>query len=137
VESNFRIRNFIEVEIDGRFFDLHNNFDFTGYEVNETANEINLYFEKSKGNWVPANEVNKLVFTLQNVNYLNTIPPNQEMIANDTCLASITYFYHEDRKENYGLLDKELPGPEDDIIFTFESERVFRANCEKMTVTVI
>jgi hypothetical protein len=136
LDSNFKIRNFIEVEIEGRVLDLHNNFDFTGYEIDKISNDINLYFEKSDGDWVSADEVNKLIFTLQNVHYLKTIAPNQELISDDNCLAGITYFYQEDREENYGLLDKELPGPQDDIIFTFESERVIRANCENVTLTV-
>ena len=137
LESNFKIHNFIEVEIGGRVLDLHNNFDFTGYQTDKFSNDINLYFKKSEGDWVPVNEVDSLIFTLKNVTYQKTIAPNQDLIKDDNCLAGITYFYQEDREENYALLDKELPDPQDDIIFTFESERVIRVNCENVTLTLM
>ncbi len=137
MESNFRIHNIIEVEIEGRVLDLHNNFEFIGYENDKNSDNIHIYFEKSAGDWVPATEVNKLIFTLRNVNYMHTIAPDEALMCDDYCLSGITYFYHDDREENFSYLDKELPGPQDDIIFTFESDRVIRANCESVTLTLI
>lgn len=132
--TNFKISSFTEINHKGRELDLHNNFSFVSFSHDEKANEMKIYFNKSKGDWVPKNEFAKLTFTLSNISYLKTIDPRPELIADDACLAGITFFYSEDREDNYGLLDQMQPKPGDDIIFTFESDRVIRVNCETVTV---
>ncbi len=132
--SNFKIHNFIEVEIDGRTLDLHNCFSFVTYTHSASADELSICFHKSTGDWIPADEFDKLTFTLSEINYLKTIEPDPELIANDHCLAGVTYYYPDDREENFALLDRSLPEMGDDIIFTFYSERVIRANCRSVTL---
>ena len=132
--SNFKIHNFIEVEIEEHTIDLHNNFLFITYAHNEPANELNIYFHKSKGDWVPLDEFDILTFTLSEIHYLKTIDPSPEFLNDDQYLAGITFYYPDDREENFNLLYRQLPELEDDIIFTFESDRVIRANCESVTL---
>lgn len=122
--SNFQISSFTEIDFNGRELDLHNNFSFVSFSYDKKVDEIKIYFDKSHGDWVPKNEFEKLVFTLSKISYLKTIDPNPAMIEDDKCLAGITFFYSDDREENYALLDQTQPKPDDDIIFTFESERV-------------
>jgi len=50
--SNFKIRNFIEVEFDGQEFDLHNNFSFVTFSHDKQTDELKIYFCKSNGDWV-------------------------------------------------------------------------------------
>jgi hypothetical protein len=132
--SNFKIQNFIEVEIDGRTIDLHNNFSFIRYSHNTVMDELIIYFHKSTGNWVPPGEFDRLTFTLSKIHYLKTSEPDPELLADDHCLSGITYYYPDDREENFGYLDRELPEMGDDIIFTFQSDRVIRANCDNVTL---
>ncbi len=134
--SNFKIHNFIEVEIDGHTLDLHNDFSFITYTHSILTNELTIYFHKSKGKWVPSDEFDRLTFTLSKMHHLKIINPNPELLTEDHCLSGITYYYPDDREENFGLLDHELPEMGDDIIFTFQSERVIRANCESVTLKV-
>lgn len=132
--SNFKIRNFIEIEFEDKEFDLHNNFSFVDYSHNKQSDELKIYFEKSSGDWVPKDEVDKLTFTLSKIHYIQTTDPKTELIADDHCLSGITYYYPDDRKDNSGLLDKAEPESGDDIIFTFESDRVIRVNSDTVTL---
>jgi hypothetical protein len=132
--SNFKILNFIEVEFEGREFDLHNNFSFITYSHDKQTDELKIYFDKSNGKWVPKDELDKLTFTLSKIHYLTAIDPKPELIADDGCLSGITFYYSNDREDNSSLLDRQQPESQDDIIFTFESNRVIRVNCDTVTL---
>lgn len=134
--TNFKILTFTEIEFDGRSLDLHNNYSFVSVLKNKTTNQVIIYFEKAQGDWVPENELTKLAFTLSNIHYLELIEPLPERILDDHCLAGITFFDSDDRKENYALIDQPLSKTGDDIIFTFESDRVIRANCDSVILTI-
>ncbi len=138
MKCNFKIRNYLDIEIDGRIIDLHNNFDFTGYQHNEPLNQLTISFVKSSGSWVPAGEFAALSFTLKGINYLRLLPPDPELPGDeDQCLMSVTFYYPDDREEDYWLLAKELPDAGDDIIFRFRSDRVIRANCDSVILEAI
>ncbi len=132
--SNFKIRNFIEVVFEGRELDLHNNFSFVTYCYDKQADELKVHFDKANGDWVPTDEFDKLTFTLSKIHYLKTVEPKPEIITDDNCLSGITFYYSDDREDNSSLLDRERPESEDDIIFTFESDRVIRVNCDTVTL---
>ncbi|MBC7864156.1 MAG: hypothetical protein IAF38_14360 [Bacteroidia bacterium] len=130
MRTNFEIKSFTEIEFEGKLLDLHNNFSFVSDSFDKNQNALKLSFKKASGNWVPQNELKNLTFIFAQINYLKAIAPKPENAEDDHCLAGITFFNSEDRMENYSLTEKPFPGPDDDIIFTFESDRVFRINCE-------
>jgi hypothetical protein len=135
MRTNFQIKSFTEINFLGRHIDLHNNFTFRPIRINPTDTELKIQFDKSDGDWVPDDEFNKLTFTFNKINYCKTIDPDPKYISDDNSLAGITYFNSDDRDENYGLIDKSVPNLGDDIIFTFESDRVIRVNCDELTLT--
>jgi hypothetical protein len=134
MDINFKISSFTEIEYKGQEFDLHNNFSFESYSMNREKSELRIFFKKSDGDWVPKDEPGNLTFILSEIKYLKTVEPSQEYFEDDSILAGITFFWADDRAENYGLLEQETPNPGDDIIFTFESDRVIRANCNSVTL---
>ena len=77
-----------------------------------------------------------LIFILDNYTFLNQIKPKAEFIEDDICLSGITFFDNNCREGNYGLMERMLPNESDDIIFSFESERVIRVNCETVTCEI-
>jgi hypothetical protein len=133
--TNFKIISFTEIEFNGKELDLHNNYSFVSVSTNEIENQVIIHFEKAKGNWVPANEFQRLTFTLSTIHYLKLIDPEPACISDDSCLAEITFFNSVDREENYAFTNQLFPHPGDDIIFTFESDRVIRVNCEEVIVS--
>lgn len=132
--ANFKIKNFIAVEFEGRELDLHNNFSFVSCSYDKQSDKLEVHFNKSNGDWVPKDEFDKLTFTLSKIHYLKTIDPKPELISDDHCLAGITYYYSDDRDDNTGHLDREKVELGDDLIFTFESDRVIRVNCDSVTL---
>lgn len=128
--TNFKIISFTKIELNGIEFDLHNDFEFLAEKTEILESSIKLYFNKSSEPWVNNVKAEKLIFILENYNFLKQIEPKEEYIEDDFCLSGITFFDNDFRDEDYGLMDRVHPKENDDIIFSFESERVIRVNCE-------
>lgn len=135
MKTNFKIISFTEIEFSGIEVDLHNNFDFIAESIKISDKRITLHFRKSKGDWAANTKFKNLYFILDNYTFLKQIDPRVEFIEDDSCLSGITFFDNDFRDEDYGLIEREIPNEGDDIIFSFESERVIRANCETITLT--
>lgn len=135
--TNFKIINPTEIEFNGQELDLHNNYDFKGFIHDKDTNQISLHFDKSKGDWVLTSDLNKLTFTFTNIKYFKAIVPNANWLEDDSCLAGITFFPADNREENYGFIDQTQAKLNDDIIFTFESDRAIRISCDTVSLTVV
>ena len=133
MKTNFKIISFTEIELNGFEFDLHNNFDFLAEKTEISENRIKLCFRKSSEQYAENVKIEKLFFILDNYTFLKQIKPKAEFIEDDFCLSGITFFDNNFREEDYGLMERLLPNESDDIIFSFESERVIRVNCETAT----
>lgn len=134
MKTNFKIISFTEIAFNGIKLDLHNNFDFISANTEISDKRISLHFRKSTGDWAINTEYHNLYFILDNYNFLKQIDANPEFIEDDFCLSGITFFDNDFREEDYGLIEREVPNECDDIIFSFESDRVIRVNCETLTL---
>jgi len=132
MKTNFKIISFTEIDFNGIELDLHNNFDFIAENTEISEKQIILHFRKSKGYWATNTKFENIYFIINNYNFLNQIDPQIEFIQDDTCLSGLTFFDSDFREENYGLIDRAVPKESDDIIFSFESERVIRVNCDSI-----
>ena len=70
MKVNFDIKENHAIEIAGRHIDLHNNFDFVGFDYNVADREIKLQWKKTNGDWVDKNEFSSLVLTHKGVTFL-------------------------------------------------------------------
>ena len=136
MKVNFKIISFTEIEYEGTELDLHNNFDFIAKDTEISETQIKLHFRKSKGSWAVNAKHENLYFTVDNYSFLKQIGPKAEFAADDFCLSGITFFDSNFREEDYGLMERAIPNEGDDIIFSFESDRVIRVNCEAITLNV-
>ena len=136
MKANFKIISFTEIDFNGIELDLHNNFDFIAENTEISDKQITLYFRKSKGDWARNTKFEKIYFILDNYTFLKQISPQTEFIEDDSCLSGLTYFDSDFREENYSLFDRAVPNESDDIIFSFESERIIRVNCDSITLKV-
>lgn len=117
MKANFKIISFIEIEYNGIEYDLHNNFDFQPQQLQISEQQIILHFKKSKGNWAENVTCRDIYFVLENYSFLKEIATKSDYPEDDSCLSGITYFDSDFREEDYGLLQREYPNENDDIIF--------------------
>jgi len=132
--SNFQIEEHYALAFEGRHIDLHNNFDFIGYNYDITNRQITLKWTKSKGDWVKDNEFANLQLIHSNVTYLTISYDNKEneYPDDDKCLSDVSFFPSEDRQTNNAVLLQEKPKNGDDIIYLFQTDHFIRIGCDKI-----
>ncbi len=130
--ANFEIEENYALSYQGRHIDLHNNFDFVGYNYNIADRQLTLTLTKSIGDWVKENEFSKLLLIHSNVFFLHTAYDNKEYEypKDDNCLNGISFFPSSDRQINNGVIPQNIPKDEDDIIYIFETEHFIRIGCD-------
>lgn len=137
MKVNFYIKDNHAIEIGGRIIDLHNNFDFFGFDYNIADREIKLYWKKSIGNWVDKNEFSSLVLTHKGVTFLRVIEQDEKSIYEDSrCLGEITFFPSTAREINNSIVPQAKPNNEDDILYFFENGQLIRINCKEIELSV-
>jgi len=137
MKVNFDITDNYALSIAGRHIDLHNNFDFVGFEYDVADREIKLRWEKSGGDWVDKNEFLSLVLTHSEVTFLKIIEQDEKSIFDDnSCLEDITFFPSTEREINDCIVSQSKPNDGDDILYFFENGKRIRIHCEKIELSV-
>lgn len=136
MKTNFKIASFTEIEFKGILLDLHNNFDFFADQIEISENKILLHFKKSSGDWAENETIHKLTFILEDYTFLRQIAPSRDFLVDDFCLSAITFLDSDYRDDDYALIERQYPKEDDDIIFSFESDRVIRVNCKTATLRI-
>lgn len=133
MKVNFDIKDNHAIEIAERYIDLHNNFDFIGYDYNVVNREIKLHWRKSKGDWVDKNELSSLVLIHRGVTFLRVMEQDENSTYEDgSCLGEITFFPSTIREINDNIIDQSKPNDGDDILYFFENGQLIRINCEQV-----
>jgi hypothetical protein len=113
---NFDITNNCALNYDGRDIDLHNDFDFEGFDYNVAERQIRLCWKKMSGPWVAKDEFSSLVLTHKAVNYLMVVEQDENSTYEDaSCLGEITYVPLTIRKLNDIIVPQAKPNGADDI----------------------
>jgi len=138
MKSNFSIIDNYALEIAGRHIDLHNNFDFVGFEYNVADREIKLHWIKSEGAWVDENECSSLVLTHTGVTFFRVIEQDKgSAYEDDWCLGEITFFPSTAREINDRIISQLRPNEGDDIIYHFENGQVVRIHCGQIELGIM
>jgi hypothetical protein len=134
--SNFELNENWSITFEGRHIDLHNNFDFIGYDYDISKRQMILNWTKSKGDWILENELNNLSVIHSNVNFLNIMYDNvqYEFPDDDKCLEFISFFPSADRSSNHGFISQVKPEETDDIIYSFETGHFIRIGCDNVVL---
>jgi hypothetical protein len=134
---NFDIVDNCAVNYEGRHIDLHNNFDFCGFDYNVVERVIRLNWKKSNGDWVDKDEFSDLVFMHKGVTFLKVIDQDEKSTyADDSCLDEITFFPSSERDLNDNILPQAKPNVNDDILYFFENGSRIRIHCEQIDLIV-
>ena len=137
MKVNFDITDNHSLTISGRHFDLHNNFDFVGFENNIEDKEIRLHWRKSKGEWVDSNEFSSLVLIHRQVSFLKVIEQDAESSSDDgSCLGEISFFPSTAREFDDSILPQSKPNDGDDIKYFFENGQRIIIHCEQIELNL-
>ena len=119
------------VSKEGRYFDLHNNFDFDTFLYQFNKRHFQINWKRGDGDWVGENEPQNIQLSFTNVSILRMKELNQdpasliEFKSDDHCLSMIGFTTKEEVDfvgclENSGLNTENCP-----IIIHTENEQVF------------
>ena len=137
MKVNFDIKDNHAIEIAGRHIDLHNNFDFVGFDYNVADREIKIHWRKSDGDWVDKNEFSSLVLTHKGVTFLKVIEQDEKSTyEDDSCLGEITFFPSTAREINDSIVSQTKPNDGDDILYFFENGQLIRIHCKEIALSV-
>lgn len=137
MKVNFDITDNHALDFEGRHIDLHNNFDFVGFDYNVVGREIKLNWKKSSGDWVDKNELSSLVLAHKAVTFLKVIDQDENSnYDNDSCLGEITFFPSTAREINDSIVPQSKPNDGDDIIYFFENGQRIRIHCEQIELCI-
>lgn len=137
MKVNFDIIDNHALTVPGQHIDLHNNFDFVGFDYNIADRVINLHWKKSSGDWVDKNEFSSLVLTHKTVTYLKVIDQDENSTyEDDSCLDEITFFPSTAREINDSIVPQSKPNNGDDILYFFENGQRIRIHCKQIELSV-
>ncbi len=141
---NFKIGDdYISVEKDSLYFDLHSNFNFTGFNYNAPNKEFQLTFVKSLEEWAANEVINNLIFTFRGVSFLKIREKDNLLNIQDVdCLNDIGFGAFDSRQDMDSFLATNQFQYNYDLIFIFisgqsikvHSDTVFlETNCNEKT----
>lgn len=134
--TNFEITDNCGVTVDGRLFDLHNNFDLAGFTYDISTRHFEIKWVKGKGSWINKNEIIELTLSHKKVTFLRIGTADENsLMEDDKCLGDISFFPSSSRDINDNLLIQNQPNEGDDILFILESGRTIRIGCEAIELT--
>ncbi len=129
METNFELRELIYIYHNERYTDLHNNFDFAGYDLDNGNDLLILRFTRHEGKWVAKDEYRAIILKHYNVSYQDMVLNNSGSDDDTVTIAEITFFPASEREVNDQFSTHELPGENDDILYTFENGNYIRIGC--------
>lgn len=137
MKVNFDIIDKHSLAFEKQIIDLHNNFDFVGFNYNVIEREIKLYWKKSMGIWLDKNEFSGLVLTHKSVKYLKVIEQGENStFEDDACLGEIIFSPSTLREINDSIIPKSKPDEKDDILYLFENGARIRIHCAQIILNL-
>lgn len=136
-----RLRDFelmsIDLELGDAVYDLHNNFDFSGFSYDVPRRELVLRWVRSKGECVPADSPSQIVVTAHGVTYLAASPRSPEMpFSEDDCLNCVSVVGANQPAEE-SFITAEAPSPELHYVLQFMSGFTLRVQAEEATCRIV
>lgn len=130
---NFEISDNYALNYEGRHIDLHNNFEFVGFDYNVPDRKIGLSWKKAIGSWVDQNELLTVSLIHTGVTYLKVVEQDENSIyEDDCCMENITFMPSTFREENDSIIPQPTPNDGDDIMFIFENGQRIRIHCNRI-----
>ncbi|WNM18562.1 hypothetical protein [Flavobacterium capsici] len=134
MKTNFKIIDNYALKFDGKLIDIHNNFDFVGFDYRVKENQLKFFCRRSFGEWVNKEEPEEIVLIHNNVNELAI--ENQNKNREDS-LIEITFYEKGKLRKSEELTLREKSNDDDNIFYIFESGQVIQIGCEEIVLEII
>jgi len=129
--TNFKIdADQIALTYNGQYLDVHNNYEFRGFNFDILSKQLHLTWTRSHEKW--ANEkLCGFILVFKNVSFLKVRERDVELSFNeDTCMSFIG-FLPQDMREHFDSYTEPKNVTNDyDINVNFQSDQAFKINCE-------
>ena len=133
---NFKVGDdFISVVKDNVYFDLHNDFDFIGYNYTVADKEFQMVFKKGFGEWVSKYALGNLIFKFAGVEFLK-IKENDsiEFPDDEKCLSDIGFNTVGMRNDMESFLATNEFDNSYDMIFIFQSGQTIKIHSQEVLI---
>jgi len=121
VRSTFQIDQTIAIVIGDLYLDLHNSFDFIGYEYKSSEKIARLEWRRGDGNWISKELPEKLILSFKGVtNFAAQRRDGAMPFTEDNCLANIT-FLPAGLEDNFAAICPGHRSDDEHLSFAFQS----------------
>lgn len=121
----------IYLTVAGTSFDLHNNFDFTGFEYDTAARKLLLNWRKGLGAWLPTTDPQTIQIELLEVSHFSASPRVEgRSPSDDECLDCVS-FIEPTQHIDESFTTSAPPADDWHYAFQFESGLVLRVKAEE------
>lgn len=136
MKVNFKIEDNIALAFAGRLIDLHNVFDFTGFDYRVAEKELTLTWQKFE-EYGASVEFSHVRLKHKAVSFFKVTEQDENTFpGDDQSLAEISYVPSTARNINDVFFVRAVPEESDDIIYTYNNGQVVRVHCEEIELTV-
>ena len=135
---NFNVGDdFISVVKDDIYYDLHNNFDLTGYSYNVVSKEFKFVFKRGNGDWIQNKDIDSLIFNFIGVSFLKIKEGDSTEYPDDeSCLANIGFNTKNMRNDMDSFLASNEFQDDYDLIFMFVSGQTIKIHCKEILLEI-
>ena len=137
--TNFRIsENNIELEFEGKSFDLHNCFDFVGFDYKTPEDVIELRWKKGTEEFVPKVIPARLNLIFEGVDLFKVRQRDPESLSKDgNCLRNMGFINNELIDEMSGFTANNPDKKCTDLLIEFENGLSIKISAESATLDVV
>jgi hypothetical protein len=128
MKTNFLITDNYAFTFNSKLIDIHNNYDFEGYQYEVKENQLKLFFIRRNDDWVDRKEPFKLILNHKNIKEYIIENESEEF---DRSVVEVTFFPSYEKFDD-SLMVRIEPEENDDIIYIFESDQILRIVCKEV-----
>ena len=121
MRRNFQLVSTVEIVAGDRHFDLHNCFDFVGFEYQPTEKKACLTWKRGAVEYASPTLPGQLVLTFEGVTNFAVKRRDEDMpFTEDNCVASITFLPPE-LADNFGAIIQGYRSHDEHLSIEFQS----------------
>ena len=116
---NFEIKSMSDIKVAGRLLDIHNNFELMKLEYSIHDDRLNLGWSKSKGDWVPVDELDGFDLVFEGIQLFKVEGRFEKARTKNLEFSHCGYLHPNDTEVMDGCLDEHESGKNYHMIFVF------------------